>query len=164
MCASSMVIGNKMKITESSFDALKAYLSLGMIPLLGGTMMYDQSMGFSVCSGDQQAVILSRDLKADRLIFATDVAGIYDSDPKLNKTATLIENVNVNEIERVIEQMSESKTSDASGRMKGKLGSLINAKDLVNNGLKITILSMKEKNTLKNYLEGKKVNATEISI
>ncbi len=60
MHASSMVVGNKMVIIDHAFNSLKGFLSLGMVPLIGGDMMYDKSMGFSVCRGDQIAVIHSR--------------------------------------------------------------------------------------------------------
>jgi len=162
MHASSMVIGNKMKITEYMFKALKGYLSLGMVPLIGGDMMFDLSIGFSVCSGDQLAVIISREIKANQLIFATDVAGIYDSDPKINKEASLIKEININEIESIVKQLDESKPADASGRMKGKLMTLSSGKDLIRNGLNVAIISMMENNSLKNYLEERQVTATKI--
>lgn len=160
--ASSMVIGNKMKITEYMFEALKGYLSLGMVPLIGGDMMYDNGMGFSVCSGDQLSVVISREIKAHRLIFATDVAGIYDSDPKINKEASLIREINMNEVETIIKQLDESKAADASGRMKGKLMTLISIKDLIKNGLEPVILSMMQPNILKNFLEGKDISVTRV--
>jgi len=161
--ASSIVIGNKMKITDYMFEALKGYLSLGMIPLIGGDMMYDNGMGFSVCSGDQLSVVISREIKAHHLIFATDVAGIYDSDPKINKEASLIKEININEVETIIKQLDESKAADASGRMKGKLMTLISIKDLIKNGLEPVILSMRQPNVLKNFLEGKDVPVTKVT-
>ena len=162
MHTSSLLIGNKMKITESMFEALKGYLSLGMVPLIGGDMMYDNSMGFSVCSGDQLSVVISSEVKASCLIFATDVAGIYDSDPKINKEALLIREININEIENIIKQLDESKEADASGRMKGKLMNLTSIKDLIKSGLNTAILSMIQPNILKNFLEGKDIPATRL--
>ena len=162
MHASSMVIGNKMKITEFAFEALKGYLSLGMVPLIGGDMMYDNGMGFSVCSGDQLSVVISKEVKASRLIFATDVAGIYDSDPKTNKDASLIREININEVETIFKQLDESKAADASGRMKGKLMTLGAVKDLIKSGLNTAILSMMHPNILKNYLKDDDVPSTRI--
>jgi len=162
MHASSMVIGNKMKITEYMLEALKGYLSLGMVPLIGGDMMYDNGMGFSVCSGDQLSVVISRELKVNRLIFATDVSGIYDSDPKINKEASLIREININDVENIIKKLDEAKTADASGRMKGKLMTLGAVKDLIKSGLNTAILSMMHPNILKNYLKGDDVPSTRI--
>jgi isopentenyl phosphate kinase len=162
MHASSMVIGNKMKITKYLFDALEGYLSLGMVPLIGGDMMFDNGMGFSVCSGDQLTVEISRKIKAKRLIFATDVAGIFDSDPKINNQASLIKEMHINELESMIKILDESETSDASGRMKGKLITLTSIKDIITEGLETVILSMMEKGVLKGFLESRDVSLTKI--
>jgi len=116
----------------------------------------------SVCSGDQLSVVISREVKASCLIFATDVEGIYDSDPKINKEASLIREINMDGIENIIKQLDESKAADASGRMKGKLMTLTSIKDLIKSGLDTTILSMMQPNILKNFLEGNDVPATRI--
>jgi isopentenyl phosphate kinase len=161
MYTSSMVIGDKMKITEHAFKALQGFLSLGMVPLLGGDMMFDEYRGYSVCSGDLLAVLLSREIGADRLIFATDVAGVYDKDPKIDSNASLIPEININEIDQLMKQIEASNT-DASGKMKGKLKSVIPAADLIKKGLDVSILSMMESNNLKRYLEGKRIQGTRI--
>jgi isopentenyl phosphate kinase len=164
MHASSIVVGKNRKITEYMFRALKGYLSLGMVPLLGGDMIYDEIMGFSICSGDQLAVSISREIGANRLIFATDVPGAYNKDPKMDPKALLLKEININEIEQVIERMEESDKIDTSGRMRGKLKSLIPAKDLIKKGLEISIISMMEPNTLKMFLEGNDVHATRVIV
>lgn len=162
MHTSSIVVGKNMKITSYLFDALKGYLSLGMVPLIGGDMMYDESMGFSVCGGDQLAVIISREIRANYLIFATDVLGIYDKDPKNNPSAVLLEEINVNEIEQLLERKEESNKVDASGGMKGKLLSLVLAGDLIKKGLELSIISMMKSGTLKKCLKGQDIKATKM--
>jgi isopentenyl phosphate kinase len=72
---SSMVVAEKMRIIKSFFEPLEGWLSLGMIPLLGGDLLYDAAMGFSVGSGDLLAVELARKLEAKQLFYAMDVAG-----------------------------------------------------------------------------------------
>ena len=162
MHASSMVVGNKMVITDHAFESLKGFLSLGMVPLIGGDMMYDNSMGFSVCSGDQIAVLLSRVLNADQLMYATDVPGVYDQDPKLGRKAQLLNELNINDLDNILKKLDESSTTDASGRMRGKLVSLNSIKDLLKKGLKVAIYSMIEKDMLKKHLKGEKVELTRI--
>lgn len=162
MYPSSMVIGNKKEISYYMFKALEGFLSLGMVPLLGGDMVYDEVMGFSVCSGDPLAVVIAHELGAKQLIYATDVAGVYEKDPKIDSKASLIKEIDVNEIEQVIQKMEESNKKDVSGKMKGKLASIIPAKDLIEKGLEVSILSMMEPNRLKNFLEGKDVPVTRV--
>ncbi|MBY9020504.1 MAG: amino acid kinase [Candidatus Lokiarchaeota archaeon] len=162
MHASSMVVGNKMVITESNLVSLRGFLSLGMVPLIGGDMMYDTSMGFSVCSGDQLAVLLSRLLRSKRLIFATDVLGVFDKDPKSEKDAQLLREININDIDKLLNVTNETAKSDASGKMRGKLSSLLPIKEEIKEGLEVAILSMNKKDILKNYLSGEESELTKI--
>ncbi len=160
--ASSMVVGNKMLIADHAFTSLKGFLSLGMVPLIGGDMMYDKSMGFSVCSGDQIAVVLSRVLQAKQLIFAIDVLGVYDKDPKSGKHAQFLREININEIEQLLSKTKETTKNDASGKMRGKLLSLASIKDQIQEGLEVVILSMNRKGVLKNYLKGEESELTKV--
>ena len=162
MHASSMVVGSKMVITEHAFSSLKGFLSLGMVPLIGGDMMFDTSMGFSVCGGDQLAVVLSRELHAKQLLFATDVTGVFDKDPKLGARAQLLRKININEIEQLLSKTNETAKTDASGKMRGKLRSLISIKDRIQEGLEVAIFSMTRKGVLKNYLKGQESELTKI--
>ena len=162
MHASSMIVGDKMIITDYTLNSLKGFLSLGMVPLIGGDMMYDTSMGFSVCSGDQLAVVLSRVLYANQLLFATDVPGVFDKDPKTEKHAQLLREINVNEIEQLFSKPNETAKTDASGKMRGKLLSLVSIKHQIQEGLEVAILSMNKKGILKNYLKGEESELTKI--
>ena len=125
-------------------------------------MMYDTSLGFSVCSGDQLAVVLSRVLHAKQLLFATDVPGVFDKDPKSEEHAQLLREININEIEQLFSNKNETAEADASGKMRGKLLSLASIKDQIQEGLEVAILSMKKKGVLKNYLKGEESELTKI--
>lgn len=162
MHASSMVIGDKMVIVNNVFESLRGFLSLGMIPLIGGDMMYDKSMGFSVCGGDQIAVVLSRVLNAKLLMFATDVPGVYNQDPLSNPNAQIFNELNIRNFDQILKKLDQSGNGDASGKMQGKLRALVSIEDQIKEGLKVVIFSMNEKDTLKKYLKGEEVNLTKI--
>jgi isopentenyl phosphate kinase len=160
---SSMTVAEKMRMTRYFLEPLKGYMSVGLIPVLGGDMLYDTAMGWSVGSADQLGVILAQELGAKRLIFATDVAGIYEGDPKTHPDAQLIEKINLNELDETLETMGMG-TADASGAMKGKLKALVPAKDLIKKGLEISIISMMEYGNLKALLRGDHVQSTRITV
>jgi isopentenyl phosphate kinase len=151
---SSMVVAEKMHIVSSFFEPLKGWMSLGMIPLLGGDLLYDKTMGFSVGSGDELAIVLARALDAKRLIFAMDESGIYDDNPKKNLTANLLREININNIDSIIDGLKQKGQVDASGAMKGKLSSIKSVKDLIEGGLETTLLSMMNYGNLKALLKG----------
>ncbi len=162
MYPSSMLIGNKGIISHSLIDALKGFLSLGMVPLLGGDMIYDETIGFSVCGGDLLAVFLARELGANLLIFVSDVNGVYDKDPKKFSNASIIKEIEIDELEKLTQEGEENNKNDITGQMKGKLSTIFSIKDLIEKGLKVAILSMKIPDTLKTFLEGKENLATRV--
>jgi isopentenyl phosphate kinase len=157
----SMITSEKMRMTNYFLDPLKGFLNLGMVPLVGGDILIDSVMGWSVGSGDPLSVILARELDAKRLIFASDVAGIYDADPKEISTAKLFEEINLNELEKTFETIRASHSSDASGVMEGKIKSISMAKELVEAGLQISIISMMGPGHLKALLKGDTSNSTQ---
>jgi len=161
MYPSSMFLGNKGLISHYSIDALKGFLSLGMVPLLGGDMIYDEEMGYSICGGDLLTVFLARELSANQLIFVSDVNGVYDKDPKKFSDASMIRELEINELEKLTQE-EENNKNDITGQMKGKLSTIFSIKDLIEKGLKVAILSMIQPDTLKTFLEGNTNLATRI--
>ena len=135
---------------------------MNTIPLLGGDVLIDTAMGFSIGSADQLAVILAHDFEAKRLIFATDVGGIYASDPKTNPDASIIGEINLSNLDSALKQMGVSSIEDASGAMKGKLSSVGLAMDLIEEGLETTLLSMMEYGNLMAHLKGQEIDCTRI--
>ncbi|NHJ12236.1 MAG: amino acid kinase [Candidatus Thorarchaeota archaeon] len=162
MYPSSMVTAERMRMTNYFLEPLKGFASIGMVPLLGGDILIDSVMGWSVGSGDQLAVIIAKELGATHLIFASDVSGVYDTDPKVNPEATLFETVDLSQLEATLKQMGKSEAVDASGKMKGKLQSLLPVMPEIRQGLEVGLLSMMEYGHLKSFLEGKPVAATRI--
>ncbi|KKN04423.1 hypothetical protein LCGC14_1097680, partial [marine sediment metagenome] len=148
--------------SHSLIDALKGFLSLGMVPLLGADMIYDEEIGFSICGGDLLAVFLARELGANQLIFVSDVNGVYDKDPKKFSYASIIKEIEIDELEKLTQEGEENNKNDITGQMKGKLSTIFSIKDLIQKGLKVAILSMKIPDTLKTFLEGKENLATRV--
>ncbi len=58
-------------------DVFRRYLEVGITPITFGDVCLDMSTRrFSICSGDALLQFLSRELRADRAIFVSDVDGI----------------------------------------------------------------------------------------
>lgn len=157
---SSIATAKKGHITSMDLRAVKGYLGIGMVPVLGGDVVYDTEMGFSIGSGDQVAVILAKELGATDLVFATDVAGVYDSDPKSVPGARLIHDLRPSQLEELISAAGGK--SDASGALKGKLLSLSTLEPNLAQGLRLTIMSMMKPGKLSALLRGSAIEATQI--
>jgi len=164
MYPSSMATSEKMQMTSYFLDPLKGFASVGMIPLLGGDILIDSVMGWSVGSGDQLAVIIAKELGAKRLLFASDVAGIYEHDPKIKPDAVPIDSINLNDLETTLKRMGASSIDDASGAMKGKIVSIIAAKQLIKDGLEVGLLSMMEYGSLKAFLRNDRCQCTRVVV
>ncbi|MFW9909053.1 MAG: isopentenyl phosphate kinase [Candidatus Thorarchaeota archaeon] len=164
MYPSSMMKSDTMHITHHFLDPVKGFLSVGMVPLMGGDILIDSAMGWSVASGDQMAAIVAAELRAKHLIFVSDVKGIYDSDPKVDPDAHLIESIDLSNLEAALSRMGKSGVVDASGAMKGKLKSIEPLKQYIKEGMDVALLSLMEPGVLKGYLEGHDVPATRIVV
>jgi isopentenyl phosphate kinase len=133
---------------------LRRYLELGMTPLIGGDMCADEDRGFSVCSGDKVIHILSQLLKPKYVIFATDVAGIYTADPKLDPGAKLIPHIAISRIDEVEKLADEAVTPDITKGMQGKIEEIRGFEPILRAGAKVAILGMMEPGILKRYVAG----------
>lgn len=156
---SSIATANKGKITCMDLDAVKGYLKIGMVPMLGGDVVYDTAMGFSVGSGDQVATIIAKELGATDLVFATDVAGVYDKDPKSNPDARIVHTLSLSKLKDV---SSSQNPADASGAMYGKVANLESIRPEMQRGLRTNIISMMQPGLLKGLLKGEDRTGTSI--
>ncbi|MDZ7612098.1 MAG: isopentenyl phosphate kinase [Candidatus Moranbacteria bacterium] len=116
----STVVQAGGEIAEFNSDCLKEALKKNFIPLLYGEMVFDKSKGMSICSGDSIAPHIANKLGADRILYATDVDGIYTQDPYQNSQAELIEEISYGRIKKKI-KLSSSHNIDTTGGLKKKI-------------------------------------------
>lgn len=134
-------------------DGLDEALANGFTPILYGDISFDVETKFRVISGDRIIRVLVNHIKTIKpmdehsdigeikVIFGSNVDGLYDKDPK-NEDAKLIEKISNFEISELIEIASESAGTDVTGGMKGKL---IEIKQISDLGSEVQIVNiMKE--------------------
>lgn len=104
-----------------SFDArpFEWVLGLNLTPVTFGDVVPDESMGFSICSGDLMMEELARRFMPELVVFCADVDGVFDRDPKKSKDAVLIRELDRSALAKL--KRSRSKTADVTGSMFGKL-------------------------------------------
>ncbi len=113
---------------------IKRYLKINTVPVLFGDAVLDDRLGCSILSGDTIVSYLAKKLEAGQVIFLSDVNGVFDKNPKKNRDAVLISEINNQNINKVLKNLLISNSFDISGEMKGKI--LMIKKDL----LKIPVL------------------------
>ena len=121
----SIIIQKDRKITNRSFNIIDRALESKCIPIMYGEMVFDETLGMSVCSGDAIAVTLASKYNADKIIFASDIDGIYDKDPHIHSDAKLITSAS---LESVLSDkkiaLLESHNVDVTGGLKNKIAVL----------------------------------------
>ncbi|XP_068674230.1 uncharacterized protein [Montipora foliosa] len=81
-------------VTRSAVQPLVELIAEGFVPILHGDCVLDSEQGCAILSGDKIIEKLVEELHPSRVVFLTDVDGIYDKPPS-NEGATLLRRVSV---------------------------------------------------------------------
>lgn len=139
--------------------SLRKLLKMGFLPVLYGDAVLDTKLGFTILSGDQLVAALAVELGAERIIIGVDVDGLYESDPKVDKTAKILARVTLAELSRFRSSLGKSVSKDVTGGMHAKMAELIPA---VERGISVTMVNALEPNNIRYALKGEKVKGTVI--
>jgi isopentenyl phosphate kinase len=153
--ASATFEGGKVK----SFDPCNfvSMLELGLVPVTFGDVVPDESMGFSICSGDLMMEELAEALNPRMVIFVADVDGVFDSDPKVNRNARLMPEINPRMLREV--KRTETLRADVTGSIFGKLERML---AIAEHCEKCMIVNGNAPGRLEKAIRGKKVVSTVV--
>jgi isopentenyl phosphate kinase len=149
---SDYLIARNGRIDTCNLSPIKEWMRLGCVPSTGGDIVPDVSTGFSIVSGDQLAVYIAISLSASKLIFATDVDGIFDSDPNRNRSARLLRLVQARDVQRIAARVGPDIT-DVTGGMEGKIEEAAKA---AFEGIPVFFVNLIKGNRLRDIVLGRK--------
>jgi isopentenyl phosphate kinase len=110
------------------YSVIERVLEHGGIPLLGGDVVFDGDRS-AIVSADELAVALAQNLTARTILFATNVAGVYERFPT-PRGARPLKTIDRSDLQRLLASVQERRSrSDVTGGMMGKLRSLIPLRD-----------------------------------
>ena len=155
---SSFIVTDNKRIREIDFKIVNQYLKVGMVPVLYGDAVLDNERRFTILSGDQLAVRLATDLKAERLIYGVDVDGVYTANPKITTKAKLIESLSLIQMKGLVE-IGEALSTDVTGGMFGKVHEATYA---VEAGVDVMILNALKPEYVYRALRGDRVVCTRL--
>ena len=156
---SSCIVTKAGRIQSMEERPLKKMLEMGFVPVLYGDAVLDSETGFAILSGDQLVSSLAIKLGADHIVIGVDVNGLYTADPKTNSSARLIRHITLKELKNLEHKIEESKVTDVTGGMFGKMFELTPA---VEHGIRTIIVNATKPNRVYKALKGKKVVGTII--
>ncbi|HEV2118761.1 MAG TPA: isopentenyl phosphate kinase [Candidatus Bathyarchaeia archaeon] len=140
---------DKGKVKRIMLDPMRNALRARLIPLLHGDLVFDESQGIGVLSGDRLASLLGARMGASRVLLGCDVDGVYSKNPRTFSGATIISEVTSGNF-RLVLNASRTSSGDATGGMREKV---VQALRLAKSGCECYIFNLKEKNALRMLLE-----------
>ncbi len=127
----------------------------GFMPVLHGTVVRDDDLGWRVVSADEILMELAHELDPRLAVFATEVDGVFDKDPG-HADATLLPRVGPKDLEGL--EDIDSGGADVTGRMIGKLERAL----VVATECPTWIINGMTRGRLHDVLRGKDVKGTRI--
>lgn len=112
------------KLDNFDVSIIQNLLDKNIMPVLYGDPVIDKTLGCSILSGDVIIPYLARKFKTSRIIFLSDVDGIFDDDPRKNPKAKLIPKITNQNFEKVLNGIKSTDRDDVTGEMRGKIISI----------------------------------------
>lgn len=156
---SSCVITENGRIKSFGEAPLRAVLEMHFTPVLYGDAVFDTKLGFTILSGDQLVSALAIRFNADRIVIGVDEDGVYDADPKVEKTAKMFECLTLREMEKLQGSLGKTTTRDVTGGMFGKITELIPA---VEKNIPVVVVNALKPGYIHKALQREAVRGTNI--
>jgi isopentenyl phosphate kinase len=156
---STCIVTENGRVKHFEDAALKALMGMGFTPVLYGDAVFDTKLGFTVLSGDQLVSALAVRFNAGRIIIGVDVDGVYNADPKVEKTAKMLGHLTLDELKKLEGKLGKATACDVTGGMLGKMAELMPAIELK---IPVTVVNATETGLVCRALEGETVKGTII--
>jgi isopentenyl phosphate kinase len=151
----SFLISDTKVCLSSYFDPLNKALEVGIIPVVYGDVIVDKTIGCTIFSTEKVLSIIARELRKVykiRIIYVTDVDGVYDQN---KKTIDKITSANFDKVKKSI---LGTETTDVTGGMIHKVEEAL--KLVKKTGIETLIINGTKKGELRNAILSNKTNGT----
>ena len=145
---------NNRKTYLNLRNSVETLLKLGTVPVLNeNDSVSTDEIGTTFGDNDTLSALVASKIDADLLIMLSDTDGLYDKDPRKDKSAKKIDVV-YELTESIIRSAGDKGSKHATGGMKTKLEA---AKIASNAGCRIVLANGREKNVVDEIIRGKEV-------
>ncbi len=110
------------ELVAENLEPIRRMSHLGIMPVLFGDVVMDRKRGFGIVSGDQIMELMADIYKPERVVFVSDIDGLYDRNPKLHDDAELITEVTEETLRQV---ESTDAVDDVTGGVRNKMESML---------------------------------------
>jgi isopentenyl phosphate kinase len=145
------------EIAGMDMNLFKRYYNLGLTPISFGDVVLDDTLRFSICSGDQLMLEFARAFLPKKVIFVTNVDGIFEKDPSKHAGSEPLPQVNKDILATL--KKEESDVDDVTGSIFGKLEIMLKIADL---GVETQIINGNVEGRLRDMLLDLDVVSTKV--
>ncbi len=110
------------RLVIDNTEILRASMHLGIMPVMFGDVVFDRVKGFGICSGDQIMEVLCEMYNPKKVVFVSDVDGLFNKDPKADPDAELLTEVTEELLNKV---SSRSTVDDVTGGVRAKMEAML---------------------------------------
>ncbi len=114
-------ISKNRRIFEWNLNALETALKHGFLPVTYGDVVMDSQLGVTIVSTEEALRYIAEKLKPGKVIIGGDIDGVFTANPKINKDAKLIKEINGKNIAEALRGAGASTKVDVTGGMQTKL-------------------------------------------
>ncbi|MDE1804220.1 MAG: isopentenyl phosphate kinase family protein [Candidatus Micrarchaeota archaeon] len=112
------------RIAQGNIESIREAIDRGFMPIVHGDGVLDSERGVAIASTEEVFRFIASGIKPKKIILGTDMDGVFDSDPRLNPNARLLERIDSGNINTALEGAGGAMKVDVTGGMKTKLGML----------------------------------------
>lgn len=156
LAPSAFLVNQAGSVKRMDTENFKRYMEADITPITFGDVVVDESLVFSIVSGDQLMLELAKVFRPEMVIFVADVDGIYTGNPNLDPDAQLLPIVDKHVLAGIGE--SQGGVDDVTGSILGKSKIML---EIAAHGMDTIILNGNAENRLKDALEGRDVVCTK---
>jgi len=123
--ASTSAVAKNSKILRWDLEAVRLMLESDLLPVPYGDLGLDTAKGVCILSTEEIFRFMATQLKPKRVIIGTNVDGVYDSDPQINRHAKKIPLITTDNATDVLPSLGGANSIDVTGGMRSKVQTLL---------------------------------------
>ena len=118
----SCFVMDEGRLVVNDEEVIRRMSHVGIMPVTHGDVVMDRQKGFAIVSGDELMEVMARIFKPERIVFVSDIDGLYDSNPKENPKARMIPEVTQEILDGV---SSDEDVDDVTGGVRNKMEAML---------------------------------------
>ena len=150
----SCFVADGGKLVVDNEEPLRRLTDLGIMPVMFGDVITDRKTRFCIVSGDQVMELLCRMYNPEKVVFVSDIDGLYDRNPKTDRAARMIGTVTK---EKMASIATDSNVDDVTGGVRNKMEAMLRMTD---GSRKCYLVNGNAPNRLYSLLKGETVTCT----